>query len=98
MGVYFARRFLLMIPTFIGITILVFSITRIVPGGPIEQMIARAQQGGAEAGGGGTAMARIGSVTVAEFRSGGVSVTRKPDPKKPEAPKAEAEKAKSKAS
>jgi microcin C transport system permease protein len=36
---YFLRRFLLIIPTFIGITFLVFAITRIVPGGPIERML-----------------------------------------------------------
>ena len=36
MTAYFIRRTLLIIPTFIGITLLVFSITRFVPGGPIE--------------------------------------------------------------
>ncbi|HBE91881.1 MAG TPA: peptide ABC transporter permease [Gammaproteobacteria bacterium] len=45
---YFIRRFLLVIPTFIGITILVFMVTRFVPGGPIERMIAEAQQASAE--------------------------------------------------
>ena len=40
MAAYFARRFLLLIPTFLGITFLVFTITQFVPGGPIEQMIA----------------------------------------------------------
>ncbi len=44
MTAYFIRRFLLIIPTFIGITIMVFIITRFVPGGPIERMIAQAQQ------------------------------------------------------
>jgi microcin C transport system permease protein len=44
MTAYFIRRFLLIIPTFIGITILVFTITRFVPGGPIERIIAQAQQ------------------------------------------------------
>lgn len=39
MSAYFIRRFLLIIPTFIGITLLVFSITRVVPGGPIERII-----------------------------------------------------------
>jgi microcin C transport system permease protein len=42
-----------MIPTFLGITVLVFTITRFVPGGPIEQMIVRAQMGASEGGGGG---------------------------------------------
>jgi microcin C transport system permease protein len=41
---YFIRRFLLIIPTFLGITLMVFIITRFVPGGPIERMIAQAQQ------------------------------------------------------
>lgn len=41
---YFIRRLLLVIPTFIGITIMVFTITRFVPGGPIERIIAQAQQ------------------------------------------------------
>lgn len=43
---YFLRRFLLIIPTFIGITILVFALTRLVPGGPIERMLAEAQLAG----------------------------------------------------
>lgn len=43
MTAYFIRRFLLIIPTFIGITILVFTITRAVPGGPIERMLTEAQ-------------------------------------------------------
>ena len=44
---YFLRRLLLILPTFIGITLLVFTITRIVPGGPIERMMTQAalQQG-----------------------------------------------------
>ena len=47
---YFIRRFLLIVPTFIGITILVFVVTRFVPGGPIERMIAEAQQASAQMG------------------------------------------------
>ncbi|MFH2092828.1 MAG: ABC transporter permease subunit [Pseudomonadota bacterium] len=48
MTAYFIRRLLLVIPTFIGITIMVFTITRFVPGGPIERIIAdtRAMQAG----------------------------------------------------
>ncbi len=53
MTAYFVRRLLLMVPTFLGITVLVFTITRFVPGGPIEQMIARMQQGAMGEGGGG---------------------------------------------
>ncbi|QTA85300.1 ABC transporter permease subunit [Desulfonema magnum] len=44
MTAYFIRRLFLVIPTFFGITIMVFTITRFVPGGPIERIIAQAQQ------------------------------------------------------
>jgi microcin C transport system permease protein len=54
MTAYFIRRFLLIIPTFIGITILIFIITRFVPGGPIERIIAQAQQQAMEGKGGAT--------------------------------------------
>ena len=52
MTAYFIRRLLLVIPTFLGITVMVFTITRFVPGGPIERIIAetRAMQMG-EGGG-----------------------------------------------
>lgn len=36
---YFIRRLLLIVPTFIGISLLVFALTRLVPGGPIERML-----------------------------------------------------------
>lgn len=39
MNNYFVRRLLLIFPTFIGITVIVFIITRFVPGGPVEQAI-----------------------------------------------------------
>lgn len=50
MTTYFIRRFLLMIPTFIGITFLCFTVTRYVPGGPVEQAVLRYQQMQADAG------------------------------------------------
>ena len=55
---YFIRRFLLIIPTFIGITLAVFLIMHFVPGGPMERQImnfkmAVMQEGGV---GGGQAM------------------------------------------
>lgn len=50
---YFVRRFLLMIPTFIGITFLCFTVTRFVPGGPVEQAVMRYQQAMANTGEGG---------------------------------------------
>ncbi|WP_418642339.1 ABC transporter permease subunit [Vibrio chaetopteri] len=37
---YFLRRLALVVPTFIGVTILIFAITRFVPGGPVERMLA----------------------------------------------------------
>jgi microcin C transport system permease protein len=53
MWAYFARRILLVIPTFIGVTLIVFLITRVVPGGPIERAIMNWRQASAEQGGGG---------------------------------------------
>jgi len=54
---YILRRLLLMIPTFFGITILVFTILQLVPGGPLEQELLRIQSSmmmtGEAAGGGG---------------------------------------------
>ncbi|MDO8907201.1 MAG: ABC transporter permease [Pseudohongiella sp.] len=40
---YFLRRLLLIPPTLIGVTIIVFAITRLVPGGPLERAIMEAQ-------------------------------------------------------
>lgn len=50
---YTVRRFLLMIPTFFGITIATFVLCQIVPGGPIDQLRLQLAGGGGEAGGGG---------------------------------------------
>jgi len=36
---YFIRRFLLVVPTFLGITLLCFALIQFVPGGPVEQII-----------------------------------------------------------
>lgn len=41
---YFIRRAFLIIPTLLGITMLVFMVTRFVPGGPLERAIMEAQQ------------------------------------------------------
>ncbi len=43
MTAYFLRRLLLIIPTFLGITLVVFVITRFVPGGPVERYIAQSR-------------------------------------------------------
>lgn len=50
---YFIRRFLLIPPTIFGITIIVFLITRVVPGGPIEQAMMELSAVSMTAGGGG---------------------------------------------
>lgn len=42
---YFLRRLLLIVPTLLGVTLLVFAITRVVPGGPVERAIMEAQMG-----------------------------------------------------
>src|SRR5438046_3525817 len=53
---YFIRRFLLIIPTFLGITLAVFVVMHFVPGGPVERQIMRykmaAAMGEGGAGGG----------------------------------------------
>ena len=43
MGAYILRRLLLIIPTLIGIMVINFTLVQFVPGGPIEQVIARVQ-------------------------------------------------------
>ena len=44
MTAYFIRRLILIIPTFLGVTVMVFAITRLVPGGPVERIMLQAQQ------------------------------------------------------
>ena len=46
MGAYIFRRLLLIIPTLLGIMIINFTLTQFVPGGPIEQILARLEGGG----------------------------------------------------
>ena len=41
MGAYILRRLLLVIPTLIGIMVINFALTQLVPGGPIDQIAAR---------------------------------------------------------
>ncbi len=50
MRAYFLRRLLLIPPTLLGVTVLVFCVTRFAPGGPVEQAIMRAQAGETGAG------------------------------------------------
>jgi len=59
---YVARRFLLMIPTFLGITFVTFLLCQFVPGGPIDQLrlqLAGAGGGGEVAGGGGARLPQL---------------------------------------
>lgn len=51
---YFLRRLLLIPPTLLGVTIIVFVITRLVPGGPLERAIMEAQAMSMSGGGGAT--------------------------------------------
>ena len=46
MKAYFIRRFLLVPITLLGVTLIVFTLTRIIPGGPIEQALQRANDQG----------------------------------------------------
>ena len=41
MGAYLVRRILLIFPTLFGIMLINFAVIQIVPGGPVEQMIAQ---------------------------------------------------------
>ena len=38
---YLVRRLLLVIPTFVGITVVCFALTRFLPGGPVEMRLMR---------------------------------------------------------
>ena len=54
MTTYFIRRLLLIIPTFLGVTMIAFLITRMVPGGPLERAVMEARMaagGWSESGG-----------------------------------------------
>ena len=54
MTTYFIRRLLLIIPTFIGITLAVFVVMHFVPGGPVERQIMQYQMAAMLDGGTGT--------------------------------------------
>jgi microcin C transport system permease protein len=60
MRAYFLRRLLLIPPTLLGITFVVFLLTRFAPGGPLERMMTEAQAGG---GGEGRRASQTGSGT-----------------------------------
>lgn len=68
MGTYFIRRLLLMIPTFIGCTLLVFFILQVTPGGPLEQAVQRLQMGASQEGG------ESGGASVSDIMGGGSQI------------------------
>lgn len=51
MKAYVIRRLLLMIPTILGITLVCFALVQLIPGGPVEEMIAKVQSAAAAHGG-----------------------------------------------
>lgn len=57
MRAYFLRRLLLIPPTLIGVTLVVFILTRLVPGGPVEALLAQMQGSMQQGPGGGGTMA-----------------------------------------
>ena len=71
MGAYLLRRLLLIIPTLLGIMVINFVLTQFVPGGPVEQVLARLDGagdafqsisgGGGDAGSGGAPAAGAGN-------------------------------------
>ena len=67
---YFVKRLLLVIPTFLGITFVVFTLCQFVPGGPIEQMLAQLKAGaGGEGGRGSEARAALSEELLQELRA-----------------------------
>jgi microcin C transport system permease protein len=56
---YFLRRLLLIVPTFIGITLAAFVVMHFVPGGPIERQIMAYRMAMAQEGGGGGGLAQF---------------------------------------
>jgi microcin C transport system permease protein len=66
---YFVRRFLLIIPTFLGITVAVFVVMHFVPGGPVERQIMRYRMAASEGGaGGGRAQVELPAEAIEEMR------------------------------
>jgi microcin C transport system permease protein len=50
MTTYLIRRFLLMVPTLFGITLVCFTLIQFVPGGPVEEVISKVRALGADRG------------------------------------------------
>jgi microcin C transport system permease protein len=62
---YFIRRLILIVPTFLGITVVCFTLTQFVPGGPVEQMMMQMRGIGS---GEGRALADAGRGISSEYR------------------------------
>ena len=63
---YIVRRLLLVIPTFIGITVVCFTLTRFLPGGPVEMRMIRARGLGGQGAAGEVAGSNTGASSVSE--------------------------------
>ena len=63
---YLAKRLLLVIPTFIGITLVCFSLTRFLPGGPVELRMMRAKGMGSEVHGAASTASGTGAMGVSD--------------------------------
>lgn len=63
---YLARRFLLLVPTFLGITVVCFALTRFLPGGPVEIRLMRLKGLAAQGVAGETAAAAAGANAITE--------------------------------
>jgi microcin C transport system permease protein len=71
MSAYFLRRLLMIVPTFLGITLVTFVVINLAPGGPIEQMLADIRFAAAQGGGGslgGLTHEGVSGETLAELR------------------------------
>ena len=53
---YFIRRFLLIFPTLLGISLLVFMLIRLAPGGPVQKDLQQMMGASASEGGGASGM------------------------------------------
>ena len=58
---YIIRRLLLAVPTFLGITLVCFALTRVLPGGPVEMRLARLR--GLGSGEGGSSAGQVAAIT-----------------------------------
>ena len=77
MFAYIIRRLLLIIPTLFGIMVINFAVVQVVPGGPVEQLIAQLTGTAVEATArfGGGAGAEVGGGTAPQTGSGDASAT-----------------------